>query len=89
MVPNDLIALISGPAGALALLTVGFAVFARLVLVGLKMVLTGALVPGRYYDMVVKENLYLREKLDASLDTTDRTLDKVAPSSSRVSRRET
>ena len=79
MTLEGFLALISGPIGALALLTMGFGIFAR-------MVLSGALVPGRYYDAVVKDNEFLRDKLNAALENNDRTLDRVVPSPVRARR---
>lgn len=79
MTLEGFLTLISGPVGALALLTMGFGIFARLIF-------SGVLVPGRYYDAVVKDNEYLREKLNSALENNDRTLDRVVPSPVRARR---
>lgn len=75
MPAETVIALANGAGGAIAVLVIGFIAFAGAVI-------RGTLVPGRYYDEVVKDNEALRDQLYRALENTDRSveaMEKIVP----------
>lgn len=70
MTLETFIQLASGAGGAIVVLIVGFVWYVRAIS-------GGTLVPGRYYDELVKDNEYLRHRLYDSIQNTDRTVETI------------